>query len=707
MAKISVVIPMYNVEDYLRECLDNIIGQTLKDIEIICVDDGSPDNSAQIVTEYIEKHKDKNIKLIRKPNGGLSSARNAALDVAKGEYVYFIDSDDYIDTDTLEQLYQRASEDELEILFFNAVSFFESEEIKAKNPQYISLYNRTRQYPGVHIGQQLFMKMRQNGEFFGSACLLMFKRSLLEDNHLRFYEGIIHEDNLFTFQAVILAKRAGYIDKAFYHRRVRSDSIMTVKKSMRNVEGYLVSYEEMLAFLSDKEIDEEVSRVINSYLYDSIYGNAYRIYCGLDINDGTAKLTKGSYVAEYFLDTIKRQKKLDKTNQNLKKKANSLDYRVGNKILLVPRKIKGCIRLLKKNGLKKTIKEFLKFGRNFRKLAFKLKRKFSSKPFVSIIMPVYNVEKYLEEALKTLLSQTLKQIEIICVDDGSTDGSLEILNAYAKKDSRIKVYTQENKFAGVARNLGLEKAQGEYVVFLDSDDFFVQKLAEEAYYAAKINKADVVLWGAKHYHNVTHEYKKAGWLLNSKVAPKKQPFSYKDCPDKLYQITTPCPWTKMFRRKFVLETGLQFQALRNSNDVFFTYASLAMAKKIAIANKDLVYYRVGMENNLQATKKKDPFCFLEAYKAWHDKLVEIGKFEELRQSYTNSALSGCLHNLRSTKELEAKKVVFDKLKNEAFEMLEITMEDKEYYYKEQDFEDLMTIRNCTFEEYVEKNQIGK
>lgn len=704
MAKISVVIPMYNVEDYLRECLDNIIGQTLKDIEIICVDDGSPDNSAQIVTEYIEKHKDKNIKLIRKPNGGLSSARNAALDVAQGEYIYFIDSDDYIDTDTLELLYQRASEDQLEILFFNAVAFFESEEIKAKNKQYIDFYNRTRQYPGVHSGQQLFKMMRQNGEYFGSACLLIFKRSLIEENHLRFYEGIIHEDNLFTFQAVILAEKTGYIDKAFYHRRVRDDSIMTVKKSMRNVEGYLVSYEEMLAFLMKQEIDEEVARVIYSYLYDSIYGNAYRIYCGLDVNDGSAKLTKGSFVAEYFLDTIKRQKKIDKNNQNLKKKANSLDYRIGNKILFVPRKIKGCLKSIKKNGLKKTVKELLNVGKNFRKLSFKLKRKFSSKPFVSIIMPVYNVEAYLEDGLKTLLSQTLKQIEIIAVDDGSTDRSLEILNEYAKKDSRVKVYTQENKFAGVARNLGLEKAQGEYVMFLDSDDFFVQKLAEEAYYAAKINKADVVLWGAKHYHNVTHEYKKAGWLLNSKVAPKKQPFSYKDCPTHLYQITTPCPWTKMFRRKFVLETGLQFQALRNSNDVFFTYASLAMAKKIAMVNKELVYYRVGMENNLQATKKKSPFCFLDAYKAWHDKLVEIGKFEELRQSYTNSTLSGCLHNLRSAKDLEAKEIVFNKLKNEAFEMLEITNEDSKYYYKQQDFEDFMTIRNSSFEEYVEKTK---
>ena len=707
MPKISVVIPMYNVEDYLRECLDNIIGQTLKDIEIICVDDGSPDNSAQIVTEYIEKYEDKNIKLIRKPNGGLSSARNAALDVAQGEYVYFIDSDDYIDVDTLELLYKRAEEDQLEILFFNAVAFFESEEIKAKNKQYIDFYNRTRQYPGVHSGQQLFKMMRQNGEYFGSACLLMFKRSLIEDNHLRFYEGIIHEDNLFTFQCVILAQKAGYIDKAFYHRRVRDDSIMTVKKSMRNVEGYLVSYEEMLAFLMDKEIDDEVARIINSYLYDSIYGNAYRIYCGLDVNDGQAKLTKGSFVAEYFLDIIKRQKKIDKEQKNLKNKANSLEYRVGKWILFVPRKIKGVMKSVKKNGFKYTLKECCNIVKHYRKLSIKLKRKFSKKPLVSIIMPVYNVEEYLEEGLKTLLNQTLKQIEIICVDDGSTDRSLEILNEYAKKDSRVKVYTQANKFAGVARNLGLEKAQGEYVIFLDSDDFFVQKLAEEAYYAAEMNKADVVLWGAKHYNTVTHEYKKAGWLLNSRVAPKKQPFSYKDCPNQLYQITTPCPWTKMFRRKFVLQTGLQFQALRNSNDVFFTYSSLAMAKKIAMVNKEMVYYRVGMANNLQATKKKSPFCFLDAYKAWHDKLAEIGKLDELRQSYTNSALSGCLFNLRTAKDLETKEMVFNKLKNEAFEMLEFTNEDPKYYYKQQDYEDLMMIKNSSFEEYVEKAKMGK
>ena len=103
--KVSVITTVWNVAEWIDKNIQAFLSQTLKDIEIICVDDGSPDNSAQIVTEYIEEHKDKNIKLIRKPNGGLSSARNAALDVAEGEYVYFMDADDELaNRSALEQL---------------------------------------------------------------------------------------------------------------------------------------------------------------------------------------------------------------------------------------------------------------------------------------------------------------------------------------------------------------------------------------------------------------------------------------------------------------------------------------------------------------------------------------------------------------------------------------------------------------------------
>ena len=204
---VSVIVPMYNVEMYLRECLDSVVNQTLKNIEIICVDDGSPDRSGEIADEYAEKYG--NVRVVRKANGGLSSARNAGLDVASGRYVYFLDSDDFLDLETLSELSSKADEEELDIVYFNTVSFFENKEVREKNLNYLSYYNRKGDYSGVYTGQQMFAKMRENKEFFGSACLVMLRRSLLEENGIRFYNGIIHEDNLFTFQCAMLASRVG------------------------------------------------------------------------------------------------------------------------------------------------------------------------------------------------------------------------------------------------------------------------------------------------------------------------------------------------------------------------------------------------------------------------------------------------------------------------------------------------------------------
>lgn len=116
-------------------------------------------------------------------------------------------------------------------------------------------------------------------------------------------------------------------------------------------------------------------------------------------------------------------------------------------------------------------------------------------PLVSVIVPVYNAERHLTECISSICNQTLQNIEIILVDDGSTDSSLSIINEFAGKDNRIKVLHQNRRFAGVARNHGLQYAQGEYVIFLDADDFFDKTLLENAYYTAHINDADIVLFG--------------------------------------------------------------------------------------------------------------------------------------------------------------------------------------------------------------------
>lgn len=319
-------------------------------------------------------------------------------------------------------------------------------------------------------------------------------------------------------------------------------------------------------------------------------------------------------------------------------------------------------------------------------------------PAVSVIMPVYNAEEYLNQTIETLLQQSYQNIEIICVDDGSTDKSLEILRKYASEDKRVHVYTQENRYAGVARNKGLKNARGHYVLFLDSDDFFEPELIEETYRTAVENTADVVMFGANYYNNDTGKIWIGRHLLDANYVPEKQPFNYKDCPDTLFQVSNAVPWTKLFRRKFIKKTGLQFQELHNANDVYFVFSALTMAERIVTLDKQLVNYRTGLKGNLQSSKRR---YFFEAYTALYQGLKDRGLLDVLRKSYTNASLNSFMYNLRVVSDLEAKKVIFDRLKNETLEALEVVGYDKSYYYIEKNYDEMMMVKNGTFEEYLE------
>lgn len=304
MVKVSVIIPIYKAEKYLKKCISSVINQTLQSIEIICVDDGSPDHSSDIVREFMKQNE--NIVFIQKENGGVSSARNAALEVAKGQYIYFLDSDDYIEATALQELYNKAEDEQLDILYFNTCPFFESEEIKEKNKSYIEYYKREGNYSGVHTGQDMFAMMRSNKEFLGTVWIGFYKRALIEENKLNFYNGIIHEDNLFCFKSVILAQRVGYVDKTFHHRRMRGGSIMTSKKSMKNVEGYLVCYKEMFLFLDKCQIQENVVTQILEYLYYSIYRNGFNIFHSLDSAERENISLQDEICALHLLDRIRK-----------------------------------------------------------------------------------------------------------------------------------------------------------------------------------------------------------------------------------------------------------------------------------------------------------------------------------------------------------------------------------------------------------------
>lgn len=240
--KVSVVIPVYNVEDYVEECLRSVMGQSLEDIEIICVDDGATDGSAAIVEQLCME--DDRIRLIRQENAGLSMARNNGIREAKGEYIALLDSDDIFAWCALEHLYYKAKEDGLDELFFAGESFFDPIELYEDHASYRKYFHYKEDYDSVVSGAELFAQLIENWDFKPSAPLQLLRRGFLEEEGIAFFPGILHEDNLFTLQCLMKAKRASVLNEPLYIRRMRPDSIMTADKSWSHAYGYFVCIRE-------------------------------------------------------------------------------------------------------------------------------------------------------------------------------------------------------------------------------------------------------------------------------------------------------------------------------------------------------------------------------------------------------------------------------------------------------------------------------
>jgi len=309
----------------------------------------------------------------------------------------------------------------------------------------------------------------------------------------------------------------------------------------------------------------------------------------------------------------------------------------------------------------------------------------SYKSKVSVIIPVYNSERYLRECLDSVINQTLRDIEIICVNDGSTDSSLSILNEYAEKDKRLRVLNQENAGAGAARNAGLKVAGGEYLSFLDADDFFAPTMLEEMYNRCLEDEADIGICKVWKYDDISRKREFAYWAFVQNNIPAAVSFSYKDMPEHIFNTFQNWTWNKLFKRSFIAENKLYFQNIRRTNDLLFTCLALVRARKITLIDKELVYYRVNTQTSSQSTNDAAPLDFYRAFFALKESLVKIGIFSEVEKSFVNHALGGCLYNLRSLKTNEAKKILYNKLREEYFSELGIAKFPKEYFYIQSEY----------------------
>ena len=223
---------------------------------------------------------------------------------------------------------------------------------------------------------------------------------------------------------------------------------------------------------------------------------------------------------------------------------------------------------------------------------------------VSIIIPAYNVEEYIEETLQSFLNQTLKDIEIIIVEDGSTDSTCKILEKYRQMDHRISILHQENKGAGIARNFGMANATGEYLYFFDGDDYCIPAFLQSVVTKADETQADIVVFDYYRVDNVTKKEFLYRGLKRSLLPKNKDYFNYKDLPDRILSIVNPTPWNKLYRRSYVQKTNLQYMGLSTTNDITFASLSVAMAQKIVYLGKPFMYYRINRTAAITSFKQK-------------------------------------------------------------------------------------------------------
>lgn len=282
---------------------------------------------------------------------------------------------------------------------------------------------------------------------------------------------------------------------------------------------------------------------------------------------------------------------------------------------------------------------------------------------VSIIVPVFNTVSYLHTCLDSILNQTLNNIEIICINDGSTDNSLEILKNYQKIDDRIKIINKNNEGQGIARNIGIDNASGEYIAFVDSDDFIKEDMLEKLYKSAINNNLDLVMCKVASFDELTSEINDSLWYYSLGVFKdfEKNVFSHKDTRDFTCEISV-TPYNKLYKNSFIKKHNIKFAENLIFEDEVFFYDVYLKANKISIVDETLYYYRMNRKGStVEKTEDKNYSDIVPIFKLIMDKFIETNNWEDYKVYVSNRFIHLMLWRYSQTSE-KFRKPFFNSLK---------------------------------------------
>ncbi len=427
--KVSVLVPIYNVEKYLKQCLDSVVNQTLKDIEIICINDGSTDSSKFIIEDYMRN--DPRVKIIDKKNTGYGNSMNMGLDLAKGEYIGIVESDDFADLKMFETLYSLAKKDELDIARSEFYFHENSDGTDTKSNMSFVPHNCV-----IKPSEEQSVFYQQP-----SIWASIYRSDFLKKNQIRFLEtpGASYQDTAFTFKVYLAASRFEMISDAFIHYRINANS--SSFQETTKVFCIVDEYDEIKRYLKESSLWNENRQLVAHLEYNGYNWNYNRL------------------AEPYKSQFAKKWKEI------AEEEVDSGD---------ISPEVFSSTELSK-------IRRLINYGT------------LTVDPIVSIVVPVYNTEQYLEKCLNSLINQTFDRIEIICVNDGTKDNSQSIVDSFSEKDDRIISVIKKNGGLSSARNAGLKLARGKYVGFVDSDDWVEPSMYERA--VNNMDGADAAIMG--------------------------------------------------------------------------------------------------------------------------------------------------------------------------------------------------------------------